>query len=271
MITTYWWRGGGASGNFGDKLGPAIIERLSGQPVSNDSIDRAEILAIGSVLEPWFWPKDACQQFRGYLWGVGRMFGKVAMSLPHAKHLAVRGRLSVARLGLPTTSRLTLGDPGLLCPLLESAAYAKKYKVGIWPHWSEAKHPLILGLLARSPDVALIDPCGDIGQTLQVASSCEVIAASSLHGLITADAYGIPRCWLRLNTGKEDEIGMPLFKYADYFSVYSSSSPEATILTGSESLDTIVARASSAPQAEVEAIQQQLVDCFPYKCKAPTL
>lgn len=264
MITTYWWRGGGGSGNFGDKLGPAIIEHLSGQSVSNVSIDRAEVLAIGSVLEPWFWPKDAWQHFQGYVWGVGRMFGKVPMALPQARLLAVRGRLSAQRLGLPPTATVAIGDPGILCPLLQPAAATKRFKVGIWPHWSEKLHPKIRALLDHSPDVKLIDPCGDIRQTLQLASSCEIIAASSLHGLITADAYGIPRCWLRLNTGKEDEIGMPVFKYADYFSAYSSAPPDALFLTGNDSLDSIVSSATCAPLTEVEAIQLQLMNCFPF-------
>lgn len=43
-------------------------------------------------------------------------------------------------------------------------------------------------------------------------SACETIVTSSLHGLITADALGIPAVWVGLDPAHE----MGDFKFADY-------------------------------------------------------
>lgn len=51
----------------------------------------------------------------------------------------------------------------------------------------------------------------DLAKPLQALSSCQFIVSSSLHGLIIADAYGIPSVfWNEL--GEENE-----WKFLDYF------------------------------------------------------
>ncbi|ADB15976.1 ExoV-like protein [Pirellula staleyi DSM 6068] len=270
MINTYWWQGGGGSRNFGDKLGPALIEQLSGKRVCHSTIEDSDILAIGSVLEPWFWPKDSWRKYSGAIWGVGRMFGQVPFDLPAANSIAVRGLLSKSRLANSVNREVVTGDPGLLCPLLHHGLTGPARKLGVWPHWSELSHPAFKTLAASSPDITFIDPCGDIRETLDRASKCEFIASSSLHGLITADALGIPRCWLRLNTGNEDRAGMPEFKYRDYFSVYSSPPPDPLLLSSTTRLAEIVQNASSVDRNEVCLIQTTLAKCFPFG-KAPTI
>ena len=42
---------------------------------------------------------------------------------------------------------------------------------------------------------------GDIEDTLDAITSCNHILSTSLHGLILADAYGIPNAWLIADTG----------------------------------------------------------------------
>jgi pyruvyltransferase len=264
MIKMYWWQGGGGSGNFGDKLAPAIIESLTGQHVIHSPIDEADIVAIGSALEPWFWPQDSWLTFQGHIWGTGRMFGKAQMSLPMANILSVRGELTLNTLGVRDSSEVFVGDPGLLCGHLHCATGKPKYKLGVWPHWSEIRNPKIRSLVESSSEVLLIDPCADIRETIDRAASCESIAASSLHGLVTADALAIPSCWLRLETGKEDEAGLPLFKYLDYFSAFQCPPAIPQVLRADATLGDLLPKMSSDRHIDVARLQHDLLSVFPY-------
>ncbi len=265
MIRMYWWQGGGGSGNFGDKLAPALVKALSGQSVEYSPIEKSDLLARGSVLEPWFWPADSWLRYRGTLWGPGRMFGKGPISFPRANIVGVRGELTLSRLGEVGVLNAVTGDPGLLCGHLHRPGGRMRHKLGIWPHWSEFKNPKLHALLNSSPDIVLIDPCGGIQDTLDRADSCEYIAASSLHGLIVADALAIPNCWLRFNTGKEDTVGMPQFKYLDYFSAFQTPPPNCKVLERSDTLDTLLPLMSSERHADAARLQDDLLSVFPYR------
>jgi hypothetical protein len=59
----------------------------------------------------------------------------------------------------------------------------------------------------------LIDPQGPVDLVLEQISSSETVVASSLHGLITADAYGIPCIWA---AARYKFVGTGDFKYQDY-------------------------------------------------------
>ncbi|QDU26227.1 Polysaccharide pyruvyl transferase [Anatilimnocola aggregata] len=263
MIKMYWWQGGGGTGNFGDKLAPALVQALTGKQVTYSPIDKADIVAIGSVLEPWFWPQDSWLTYAGYIWGAGRMFGNIAMPFPRANIVGVRGELTLNTLGDVGTQDTVVGDPGLLCGHLHRSEAKVKYKLGIWPHWSEAKHPKLSALLNSSPEILLINPCGDIRATIDQAASCEAIAATSLHGLVIADALAVPNCWLRLGTGKEDNVGMPLFKYFDYFSAFQAPPPAPHILSTDATLDELLPKVNSRRHADVARLQDDLLSAFP--------
>src|SRR5690606_5814540 len=84
---------------------------------------------------------------------------------------------------------------------------------------------------------------------------CEVIASSSLHGLIVADAYEIPRVWLKLS----DNILGGEFKFLDYFS--TTDVPDLSpMLLGNTNLEIIINR-SIQPQRKADI--DQLLNVFP--------
>jgi pyruvyltransferase len=47
--------------------------------------------------------------------------------------------------------------------------------------------------------VKLIDVRGGVNEFVDDLLSCEVIASSSLHGLVAPDSYGIPSVWIRIS------------------------------------------------------------------------
>jgi pyruvyltransferase len=200
------------SRNWGDALNTDLIRRISGKelvhikavynwkgaPVYN---------VIGSTL-------DSMSVRHLEVWGSGfkRAVGLVRRK-PQRVH-AVRGPLTRKRLqewNIPCPE--VFGDPAMLCPkFFEPASNRAKYPIGIIAHYVDAKHPWISAIRASRPDVRVIDICGGIQNVIREATECRLIASSSLHGLILADAYGIPSTWLRFS----DDIVGGDFKFHDH-------------------------------------------------------
>ena len=68
--------------------------------------------------------------------------------------------------------------------------------------------------LCSDDRVKLIDVFDSAESIVRQSLECELIASSSLHGLILADTLEIPNYWLRLN----GEVVKDGFKFYDYFS-----------------------------------------------------
>lgn len=263
-IKMYWWPGGGRRGNFGDRLGPALVQALTQQPIEHVPIHQADLIAIGSMLEPWFWPDEGWKHYRGRIWGSGRMFGVAPIAFPQASIHAVRGELTRQTLGIDAKVPVTLGDPGLLVGLFYERSRRPRYKLGVWPHWSEYDHPAMAEIRSVSPEIVIIDPCAPVVETIKLASTCEAIASSSLHGIVVADSLGIPNCQLGFDTGQEDYAGKPEFKYADYCSGLSSERPSMLTWAPHSSIDDLLQQASSSRQPELSKVQRDLIESFPF-------
>jgi hypothetical protein len=208
-VRAYWWQG---VPNFGDRLVPHLLRRFAHLDVlhgevakSADRAPVAQIVSLGSVLEhiPLFWS--------GVVAGAGRLhedsparFSSVPSWRPTI--LGLRGPLTAK--GIP--GDYALGDPGLLAPELVTVE-TKKHHLGIVPHWSDDE-------LARRPeflkyDPVVIDPRGDPLEVVRAIGECRKIVSSSLHGIIVADAFGIPRRFEY--TPRFDREG-GVFKFRDY-------------------------------------------------------
>jgi hypothetical protein len=61
--------------------------------------------------------------------------------------------------------------------------------MGVVPHWQDH------GLRVRYPSAYHVDVGRPVMEVVRGIASCEMIVASSLHGIIVADAFGIPRRW----------------------------------------------------------------------------
>lgn len=211
-LKLYWWR---AQPNFGDAINARIVGQVAARDVEWARIDKAGILAIGSVLgfeatirrlqlppaqQPLIWGS-------GLLTDPGDSFAGVRVG---ARCLAVRGPLTAEK--LPGFDGVQ-GDAGLLCPQIlpfEGVRAGMAYV----PHHAQWKNPDKLEALQaeglRLIDVRQADPWDVVAQI----AGCEMVISASLHGLVVADAYGIPNLWAPASDWMAREGA---FKFADYF------------------------------------------------------
>jgi pyruvyltransferase len=187
--------------NFGDLLGPWIVERIASARRLGASADPSQrLLTVGSIGE---------KAIGGdVLWGSGliRDPAETGRVLPADLDVrATRGPLTAACLrssGIPAPE--VFGDPALLVPRLwrdgELGIVRRSGGTVMLPHYrSDAVWPKP-HLSARGSHLTRI----------RAIASAELVISSSLHGIILAEAYGVPVIPVR-------EPGEPEFKYRDYF------------------------------------------------------
>jgi pyruvyltransferase len=131
------------------------------------------------------------------------------------------------------------GDPALLLPMFFNPKVEKRFAVGLIPHYADKGHPW-LERQRRDPQVRIIDVQGGIQQFVAEVKACELIVSSSLHGLICADAYGIPNAWVMFS----ELILGGAFKFRDYRLSIGAKDPIANIINESSSLNEIASKAT---------------------------
>jgi pyruvyltransferase len=173
----YWWRG---RPNFGDLLTPLLAERFTDVRLVWTPAACARVVISGSILEhlPTGWT--------GIVAGAGKLHEASTPDLSQATVLGLRGPLTAR--GIP--GEYALGDPGLIADELVTGV-EKVHNLGLVPHWSDAA-------LEHRPEFKRYNPLiirtgTDPLTVIRQIGSCRKIVASSLHGLILADAFGIPR------------------------------------------------------------------------------
>lgn len=198
--------------NFGDDLSPIIVERMSGREVRWASLERCQMVAIGSLLERVFFRrwKRMIRVIPGKLnvWGTGA-FGDIGPDTSNLIIHAVRGPQTREALQLPDAT--PLGDPALLLSRMMDRS-DKRYRCGVIPHIWHQDSPEISDLVSQGAHlIDLRNP--DIIRTASEIGACDFVVSSSLHGIIAADAVGVPNVWMSLD--------QPLhggdWKFRDYF------------------------------------------------------
>lgn len=199
--------------NFGDSLNSELIKLITGHEptIVNNSFINPEnepiYMAIGSLLG---WADK-----NTIIWGTGKMSDtdNTMFKEKPKKICAVRGELTRKEL-IKRGYRCpkVYGDPSLLMPRFYKPRMDKKYDLSIIPHHIDRE--LIPILKKQFKRVHFIDITGDIYQFIDEVCASERIMSSALHGLICADAYGIPNIWIQLS---KKVLGKG-FKFRDYFS-----------------------------------------------------
>ncbi len=203
-ISGYWWDG---HENFGDALTPWLLPRYGVIPIHREPRD-ADFVGVGSILE--FMPST----FEGIVWGSGLMH-ETPRTFDGATVLAVRGQLTHELLGSPR--RCALGDPGILVARHRRRPVIR-WGLGLVPHGHHRHDPHWRALAQAHPGrVHLINVNRPVARVVDEIGSCSAIITTSLHGLITADSFGIPAAW----TEWEPVLPGGDFKFRDYESVVS--------------------------------------------------
>ncbi len=194
--------------NFGDLLGPMITNKilvLNGaterKAVSFEELsDEHKLLSVGSVLH---FARDG-----DIIWGAGRN-GKVSDDAHSFSSLDVRMVRGPKTRAFLTNKGIDVpeiyGDPALLFPDLFEDRMTK-WKKGIG---GLSILPNLNDLTIRSSEGRLINPRSEVWSVLQAIYESEVVVASSLHGFILAEAFGVKARLLRSHAESD-------FKYQDY-------------------------------------------------------
>lgn len=242
--------------NWGDALNRYLIPKVAGKEIIHCSEYfniglNPTVSAIGSILD-----KNVIRNL--YVWGSGLISPDSPIPVLPTKVFAVRGRLTQKRLAsLNVKCPDVFGDPAIILPrFYRPNRMDKKYKLGIIPHYVDKTVNNIIPLL-NSPDVCLIDIESGIEEFVNKICECEVIASSSLHGLIAADAYEIPRVWLKLS----NKISGGEFKFFDYFSTTDLNEVKPlTLNTVTDHRDIVRSALRPKKMADVDA----LIRAFPF-------
>ncbi|WP_407669987.1 polysaccharide pyruvyl transferase family protein [Ornithinimicrobium ciconiae] len=191
-------------------------------------------------------------EFAGYVWGAGSLHGQ-PLALPEAQFLAVRGELTRELVDAPGDP--ALGDPGILVSHFLPRP-PLRWRVGIVPHHFHEDDTLWDRLaIAAGPAVRVIDVRRGPTAVLRDIARCAAIVSTSLHGLITADAYGIPAVWTR----RAPDLWGGRFKFDDYESVLTPGRTRMVDVDDDVDLDAIVRFADTVDAQTVQQRQRGLL------------
>lgn len=243
VVPTFWWDG---HPNFGDDMTPWLLPHYGVLPVHRRA-SQARLAGVGSILE--FLPPA----YDGAIWGSGLMNDN-AYPLPSARVLAVRGPLTAERIG--ATGAFAYGDPGLLASR-HIPRPPTRYRLGIVPHGHHRGNERLAALARSGGDaVTVINVHQGAAAAVRQIAACDAVFTTSLHGLVTADSYGIPACW----TTMEPPLDGGDFKFRDYEAALTPGNTRVIPFADIASIDDLLSAGSTVPSGVVARQCALLVD-----------
>lgn len=210
--------------NFGDYLSLKLVERIVGGQVAvaneKKSNEKPNLLAIGSIL--------ILARQGDVIWGTGMNGKRMDLNLYKFETLDVRAvRGPLTRDFLISNFNINCpeiyGDPALLVPYFFPELKKKEnpeYPYIVIPHYSE-EH-----LFPKELHPNVVYPTEPWKDVIRKILNSSFVISSSLHGVIVAEAYGIPAKYLKISDHE------PLYKYIDYYS--GTGRPNFTYATSVE-------------------------------------
>jgi len=171
------------------------------------------------------------------VWGAG-CISPGAIGEDPLKVYAVRGPLTRKELNdRGVECPKVYGDPALLFPKIYNPPRNIKYKYGLIPHYIDYTNEYALNIITylESQGVKIINITNNTFKFIDELLSVEKVMSSGLHGLIAADAYGIPNIKVMLSNllvgGK--------FKFNDYFKSVDRELIFKTFIDNTPSIDNL--------------------------------
>lgn len=195
-VRAYW---NPKASNFGDTLTPIILRHLGYSPQCVGRDAHGKVLAVGSIM-------NALRE-RDVVWGTGVQFDQ-RHTARSARFLAVRGPITRSCIDGARVPAV-YGDPALLLPAVYDPEVETVRKTGYMPHYKDRSRAR-----ARYPSGYIIDVSGGWRKIIRQMKACEHIVTTSLHGIIAADAYGIPCTWEASYSGR---LVSGNLKFQDHF------------------------------------------------------
>lgn len=237
--------------NLGDSLGIPIIQwMLTKKNIDIDKriVKRKFINCVGSNL------------FRSFqnltVWGSGLLCEPTSRSKFLFNYPLTR--LDIRAVRGPLTRKILLkygqkcpevfGDPAILMPLIYFPKLPKSIDTLVIPQFVSE-----FDFRKHHPQYEVVSMnTNDYKSVIDKIVSSKLIITSSLHGVILADAYGVPSVLFR---ALDKEID---FKYLDYY--YSTGRYHVSLVDSFE--QALESQPLQLP--DLSALQQNLIDSFPY-------
>ena len=240
--------------NFGDLISPWLVQQMTGREVVVARRSEPHYVVIGSILNQ--------STDQSIIWGPGTYGTEAKREVAaNAQYTAVRGPLTQAKLsasrGFGIAVPEVYGDPALLAPLYYQPSVPITHEYGVVVRWSERRW----SRATYGPGVKMIDfGRSDVEAVFRELLSCRKIITSSLHGLIVADAYGIPNAWLASNSPRGGA-----FKFHDYFaSVNKLRQPHKYDLAAQPVTAQLLREAFTFSDEKIEFDYRALLDVSPF-------
>ncbi len=246
-LKLYYWRLSSTEENLGDYLSKIVVTHFSPKSqIKNNKKSKARTLyAIGSILG------FRCQN--AVVWGSG-----ILDAVPPYIQRLILSKLDIRAVRGPKTRAVLLklgkkcpeiyGDPAVLLPRIYSPVYTeKKHKVSLVFNYSNKDFSL-----PENTDINIIDiTTTNYREFISEIVQSSLVISSSLHGIILAEAYGVPAILLLKH-------GQSTFKFEDW---YNSTGRNAVIIAHSisEALKTTPMQVPDLTQ-----MQNNLISSFPY-------
>ncbi len=187
--------------NFGDLLGPWIVDRICRDRGLSKSVStKHRLLTVGSII-------NVIGRAGDTVWGSGIHGNMLPLGegFPRFDVRAVRGPLTGSLLTDANNAVPSVyGDPALLIPHLFSDS-----ELGIQRGVTGTVYVPNYHDFSVAP-VGALNPRGDFLNRVRIIASAERVIASSLHGVIIAEAYNVPT--VLVASTRETP-----FKYEDYY------------------------------------------------------